>query len=135
MPIAAPSLLATLKSKRLAASAYLAAAGLSVIAKWWVLLFAAIPDGVSAPENALSLLHYLFAEAEHAWYFYLMAIAPVVLLTLSIVQWQMRRRQTRWRRAYWVGLGLGAVLSLLALWPTAILVAYGGYLSRGPSDA
>ena len=120
---------------RLLPSALLLLTALAFMGKWGILLFAALPENIGVFANAISLLRHVFVEDENAWFFYLMALAPLLFVWLAIQQYLASSHTKPLTISFWLLLFVGTLICLLVLWPAAIFAAMGGHTARTQSAA
>ena len=128
------SRLAALATNRALATGSFALASVAVLVKWLVLLFDAVPTDQTQISHAASMLHFVFLESEQSWFFYAMAVTPLLLLAIATLEWRMSKPKGVALVLYWVVTTIAALLCLVTMWPAAIAVAYGMYC-HGTSDA
>lgn len=125
----------SLTKRRTLASGFLAVAAIAVVVKWCILLFVAVPSGQTLLGNASNILQFVFTEADKAWFFYAMLLAPITLFACSAIQWEKSRDNGNMPSWYWVAASVAILLCGIVLWPAAIFAGYGAYYSRMSKSA
>jgi hypothetical protein len=115
--------------QRRIASALFSSAAVALLGFWYIYLFVGSPERQSAPEHALSLLAFSFAESGAPWHFALLTVLPLMFAFLAAVAW--RAPPGMWRPTSWVTVMAIAstALVLLVLWEAALFSTFATYLA------
>lgn len=114
MPIPRPSTLASLS--------YLVAATIPAGA-WAIMLFAVAPENMSVSQAVAEQLRYTFAaENPERWWFISLALAPAILLLLSLSYVGGAPRKPAVSR-FLLALGALVTLASIGLWPSVFVPA------------
>jgi hypothetical protein len=119
---------------RTIASVLFALSAVGPFAVWGVLLFTAVPRSQGPLEHAAGFLAFALTEAEQAWFYYVLAVLPFLLVYLSIILWLRRKSDGPMRKSFWAITSVTTMFALVGSWPSAIGALGGAYYAYRSDD-